>query len=105
MIIQFSISSSFQICSTEVARSEVIIFSGNDSSEPIVSKMVSPTGYGEDRYGGQTVNMIRFIESRIGTIRTYQGAQYADNWALNLGDNNEDDMTDNKTYSTKMSTW
>ena len=49
-----------------------------------ITKLYSSVGYGEDRYGGSTVDLLQTISHKIGHIKTFNGMKYFTEWQLKL---------------------
>ncbi|XP_077993982.1 uncharacterized protein LOC144447775 [Glandiceps talaboti] len=43
-----------------------------------------PRGYGDDRGGGNTAGLLKYLEQHFGTVTSFTGTYQADQWDLNL---------------------
>ena len=50
----------------------------NNAKLPAISSVRVPFGYGDDRYGMDTVNMLKVIRNTFGEIKSFTGAEFAD---------------------------
>ncbi|XP_061166346.1 uncharacterized protein LOC133175262 [Saccostrea echinata] len=57
---------------------------GDAIAPPAVEKLFSQVGYGEDRFGGHTVDLLKTINQLIGPVSTFHGVATADRWRLQL---------------------
>ncbi|XP_033763956.1 uncharacterized protein LOC117345110 [Pecten maximus] len=55
------------------------------TERPAVSSYRQQSGYGDDREGGHTVQLLQTITREVGQITTFTGSKYADYFSLDLG--------------------
>lgn len=53
-------------------------------NKPEVTKLYSRVGYGDDRYNGYTVDLLRTINANIGPVSSFQGAKFQTDWIINV---------------------
>ena len=64
-----------------------VAFQGSpDDPEVEVFRRLSLTGYGEDRNGGHTPQLLQYVEEEIGPLASFLGAAHADEITLDLDD-------------------
>ena len=47
-----------------------------------------PSGYGDDRGGGDTDKLLEYVVSRFGPVASFSGSYKADSWVLNIHQGN-----------------
>ncbi|XP_062598833.1 uncharacterized protein LOC134260279 [Saccostrea cucullata] len=57
---------------------------GSAMAAPPVEKLFSQVGYGEDRWGGHTVDLLKTINQHIAPVSTFHGVATADKWRIHL---------------------
>ncbi|XP_060069294.1 uncharacterized protein LOC132549384 [Ylistrum balloti] len=67
-----------------LGNSDVVIDGLYTGKSPIVSFYRRQSGYGDDRDGGHTVQLIQTITKEVGRITTFTGSKYVDHFSLNL---------------------
>ena len=49
-----------------------------------VERQTLPSGYGDDRGGGDTNKLLEYVVSRFGPVASFSGSYRADSWTLNI---------------------
>ncbi|ESO83613.1 hypothetical protein LOTGIDRAFT_236472 [Lottia gigantea] len=66
------------------------VYFTNAETKPSIKRLFSLTGYGQDRFGGHTPELLKNLVHEFGSISSFTGTSHADNWELNF---NDDDST------------
>lgn len=75
----------FQISHHHLRWSSVTVETADTSDpHPPVEKVFSQVGYGEDRYGGHTADLLKTVNQRIGHMSSFTGVASADRWRIYL---------------------
>lgn len=65
--------------------SDVTYTSGRvQTVEKVPGKLLSSLGYGFDRYGNHTLQVLQYLTERFGPIKSFTGTSRADYWTLNI---------------------
>ena len=81
-----------QVSHSNIESSDVEILQDTPETEettrqtPSITAMQIPVGYGKDINESKTVEMLKILSGRVGTVRTFAGADYADYISLQVGD-------------------
>ena len=82
IFITFQVSQfSTDLSSIEVTRNDS---SENDTSSPIIQTLQMPVGFGNDVHNSKTVDMLKVLTEKLGYIRSFTGAEFADDITLEL---------------------
>ncbi|XP_041378444.1 uncharacterized protein LOC121390647 [Gigantopelta aegis] len=69
-----------------LSKSNILLADLKKDTEPEVARLVSQTGYGEDKFGGHTPELLETIEKMVGSFETFSGTSHADYWEIGLDD-------------------
>ena len=58
----------------------------NSKAKPKITAMQIPVGFGNDINESKTVEMLKLLSERIGTVRSFAGADYADYISIRIGE-------------------
>ena len=58
----------------------------NSKAEPKIAAMQIPVGFGNDINESKTVEMLTLLSERMGTVRSFAGADYADYISVWIGE-------------------
>ena len=59
----------------------------NSKAKPKISAMQIPVGFGNDIHESKTVEMLKLLSERLGIVRMFAGAYYADYISLQIDEN------------------
>ncbi|XP_050413004.1 uncharacterized protein LOC126827566 [Patella vulgata] len=76
-----------------LSKTRVLLPDNGSMTKPIIRRLFSLTGYGQDRFGGHTPELLKNIVGQFGAIATFTGASHADNWDVNFNNLNGSDPT------------